>query len=93
MSKIENLISTLRGVADGEEVIALGFVCDISEQPCNLKGFVIGRENELAEALTHLLNDEVVRKVFSKALAQQVSRKIMNLAKEKSNENGHQEYN
>ena len=81
MSKIENIINALQECADGDNIIAFGFVCDVSKEPAFAKGFAIGREAQLAEVLAHLLDEEVPGRIFTKALSLRVRTKIGQLKK------------
>lgn len=90
MSKIENIINALQECADGDNIIAFGFVCDISKEPAFAKGFAIGRETQLAEGLANLLDEDVLGRIFTKALSLRVRTKINQLKKEiNSDEKGH----
>lgn len=90
MSKIEKIINALQECADGDNIIAFGFVCDISKEPAFAKGFAIGRETQLAEGLANLLDEDVLGRIFTKALSLRVRTKINQLKKEiNSDEKGH----
>lgn len=94
MSKIEDIITALQECADGDNIIAFGFVCDVSKEPAFAKGFAIGREAQLAEGLAHLLDEEVLGRIFTKALSLRVRTKIGQLKKEiNSDEKRHSSLN
>lgn len=90
MSKIEKIIQALQECADGDNIIAFGFVCDISKEPAFAKGFAIGRETQLAEGLANLLDEEILGRILTKALSLRLKTKINELTKNNSNdEKGH----
>lgn len=90
MSKIDNIINALQECADGDNIIAFGFVCDISNEPATANGFAIGRETQLAEGLSHLLDEEILGRILTKALSLRIRTKINELSKNNSNdEKGH----
>lgn len=90
MSKIDNIINALQECADGDNIIAFGFVCDITKEPAFAKGFAIGRETQLAEGLANLLDEEVLGRILAKALSLRLKTKINELTKNNSNdEKGH----
>lgn len=86
MSKIENIINALQECADGDNIIAFGFVCDVSKEPAFAKGFAIGRETQLAEGLAHLLDEEILGRILTKALSLRIRTKINELSKNNSND-------
>lgn len=88
MSKIDNIINALQECADDDNIIAFGFVCDISKEPAFAKGFAIGRETQLAAGLANLLDEEILGRILTKALSLHLKTKI--LTKNNSNdEKGH----
>lgn len=89
MSKIENIINALQEYADGDNIIAYGFVCDTTEQPVHVKGFVIGTTTILAACLAHIMEDETFHKVITRSTVMRLKNKRFNLAEEKNDEKGH----
>ena len=93
MNKVSNIINALQENVDGDNVVAFGFVADVNADPKhNISCFAVGNEKTLAEMVASTLEDETIRKIFTKALALRVSNKINNL-QAKINENGHKNYN
>lgn len=82
----------LEECADGDNTIAFGFICDVSEQPATAKGFALGREKELAECLAHLLDEEMFNKILTMALSMRIKEKL-NKFKINDNESGHSNLN
>lgn len=86
MSKIENIINALQECADGDNIIAYGFVCDTTEQPAHVKSFVVGTPTILAACLALIMEDETFHKVITRATVMRLKNKIFNLAEEKNDE-------
>lgn len=93
MSKIDNIINALQECADGDNIIAFGFVCDISNEPATAKDFAIGSETQLAEGLSLLLDEEILGRILTKALSLRIRTKINELSKKNNDEKGHSSLN
>lgn len=94
MSKVDNVIASLQENVDGENIIAFGIVADLTTNPCEMKGYAVGREGRLVEAVANMLDDKQLRELFSKALALRVRDKMSKITfNSKNHEKRHKEYN